>query len=347
MRFRPLVLVCLVAIVVSLVPVSVIQAAPSTARPAVVLLSASDLLSSETTPPVAGAAKAALPLQALRVGFTESKLFTVVCRSWQADSDLDSTQGSWYLGEKSQPLADAARSIPLIGHACAFTEDPSLENAAVLALDIPVVVLYAKVAYDGVVAVNGIAMTVGALAPVAAATGPVGVANAIQIVRTQAQGYIAVIEKDLQTARAQKSRTVELQAYIKQNHDWTVVLNEDWVSSALPKIVSAALADPATRQAVGNAIVAAGDAAGEAVGQGAAAAGESAVVAGSAIGESASGAKVAAGVAGQAIGQGAVGAAGAALEAAASVAAKAGEFYQQNCLKLPAALQFGCAAAGN
>jgi hypothetical protein len=316
MKHRPLVLVCLVALVVSLTPTPVTHAAASAApRPSVVFVSGQQLLSEGALPAQGGA------LQALRVGFTESKLFTVVCREWAANGDIDSTQGSWYLGEQP-PAADVARSIPIVGHACAFAADPSLENGVILALDIPVVILYAKVVYDGVVAVNGIAMTVTALAPVALSTGPAGVASAIQIVRTQVAGYLAVIEQDLATARRERARTAQLQAYIKENHDWTVALNEEWVSGALPKIVQAALADPTVRRSLGGAIESAGDAVGVAAGHGAAAIEQSSATAGVAVGAGAQ----------------------AALGAVTAAAGKAGELLRQGCARLPEQLRFGCAA---
>lgn len=324
MKYRPLVLVCLVALVVSLIPASVTHAAGLAAPLAsVVFVSRQQLLSGGALPVTGGAAS---PLQALRVGFTESKLFTVVCREWAANGDIASTQGSWYLGEQpalADAAADAARSVPIVGHACAFTEDPSLENGVILALDIPVVILYAKVIYDGAVAVNGIALTVSALAPVALATGPAGVAHAIQMVRGQVNGYLAVIKEDLATARREQSRTAELQAYIKEHHDWTVVLNEEWVTSALPKVVSAALADSQLRQAAGRAIESAGDAVGDAAGKGAATVGQSAATVGLAVG----------------------GGAQSALDAAADAAGKVGELFRQGCAKLPAALRNACEAA--
>lgn len=320
MKYRPLVLICLLALVISLIPTSVtLAAAPAAPRPSVVFVSGQELLSGDVAPLPGGPAS---PLQALRVGFTESKLFTVVCREWAANGDIDSTQGSWYLGELPSP-ASVARSIPIVGHACAFTEDPSLENAVILALDIPVVILYAKVAYDGVVAVNGIAMTVSALAPVALTTGPAGVATAIQMVRTQVNGYLAVIRQDLATARREKARTAELQAHIKASHDWTVVLNEEWVTSALPKVVSAALADSQARKAAGQAIETVGDAVGDAAGQGASAVGKSAATVGLAVG----------------------GGAQAALNAANTAAARVGDLFQQRCAKLPTAWGLPCAPA--
>jgi hypothetical protein len=317
MKYRPLVLVCLVALVLSLSPTSVTDAAaPAAPRPSVVFLSGQQALSGVAPDAPAGA------LQALRVGFTESKLFTVVCREWAADGDIASTQGSWYLGEQPS-VAQVARSIPIVGHACAFTEDPSVENGVILALDIPVVILYAKVVVDGVVAVNGIAMTVSALAPVALAAGPAGVASAIQLLRTQVNGYLAVIQQDLATARREQARTAELQAYIKENHDWTVVLNEEWATSALPKVVRAALADTQVRQAAGRALESAGDAVGSAAGQGAAAVGESAASVGLAVG---SGAQSALGV-------------------ASNAAAKIGGLFLEGCNRLPAAWSLPCPAA--
>ena len=307
MKYRPLVLVCLVALVVSLIPASVTHAeSPAAPRSSVVFVSGQQLLSGGLPSAQGGPAS---PLQALRVGFTESKLFTVVCREWAANGDIDSTQGSWYLGENPSP-ADAVRSIPIVGHACAFTEEPSLENGVILALDIPVVILYAKVVYDGVVAVNGIAMTVSALAPVALSTGPAGAANAIQMVRTQVNGYLAVIKQDLATARREQARTSKLQAYIKEHHDWTVVLNEAWVTSALPKVARAALADAQVRQAAGRAIESVGDAVGNATGQGAAAVGQSAATVGL---------------------------------AASGAAGKVGELLRNGCSKLPVALRGVCA----
>jgi hypothetical protein len=317
MQHRPLVLVCLVALVLSLAPVSVGHAAvPAVPRPSVVFVSGQQLLT-DAAPPAQGD-----PLQALRVGFTESKLFTVVCRDWAANGDIDTTQGSWYLGETPSPAA-VAGSIPIVGHACAFAEDPSLENGVILALDIPVVILYARVVLDGVVAVNGIAMTVSALAPVALATGPAGVASAIQIVRTQVDGYLAVIRQDLASARREGARTAQLQAYIKENHDWTVALNEEWVSGALPKVVQAALADPTVRRSVGNAIESAGDAVGAAAGQGAAAIGQSSASAGVAVGAGAQ----------------------AARGAVTAAVIRAGELLREGCARLPDTLPLACAAA--
>jgi hypothetical protein len=319
MKYRPLVLVFLLTLVISLVPSAVTQAAaPGSTRPSVVFVSGEQLIAAGSVP--ARPAEPSGPLQALRVGFTESRLFTVVCREWAANGDIVSTQGSWYLGEKPA-LADTLGSLPIVGHACAFTEEPSLENGVILALDIPVVILYAKVVYDGVVAVNGIAMTVSALAPVALSTGPTGVANAIQIVRAQVAGYLAVIQQDLATARREQARTAQLQAYIKENHDWTVALNEEWISGALPKIVQAALADPTVRQAVGGAIESAGDAVGSAAQQGATAVGKSTATAGVAVGAGAQ----------------------AALGAVAAAAGKAGEWLRQGCVKLPEPLRLGCA----
>ncbi|MCU0507205.1 MAG: hypothetical protein MUC34_02205 [Anaerolineae bacterium] len=320
MKHRSVVLVCLVALVLSVIPASVTHAAaPESARRAVALVSGEQLLAAGSLPAQTGGPSA--PLQALRVGFTESELFTVVCREWAAGGDIESTQGSWYLGEKPS-LGETVGSLPIVGHACAFTEDPSLENGVILALDIPVVILYAKVVYDGVVAVNSIAMTVTALAPVALTAGPSGVVNAIQMVRTQAEGYLAVIKQDLATARREQARTAQLQAHIKENHDWTVALNEEWITGALPKIAQAALADPTVRRAVGDAIETAGDAAGTAVESGAAAVGRSAATAGLAAGAGAENA----------------------LAAAAAAAGDVGAWLRAACVNLPEPLRAVCPA---
>jgi hypothetical protein len=299
--------------------VSVTHAAPAAAPQSVVFVSGEQLLAAGSLP--TQAAGPSTPLQALRVGFTESELFTVVCREWAAGGDIATTQGSWYLGEKPS-LGEAVASLPIVGHACAFTEDPSLENGVILALDIPVVILYAKVAYDGVVAVNSIAMTVSALAPVALATGPSGVVNAIEMVRTQAEGYLAVIQQDLATARREQARTAQLQAYIKENHDWTVALNEEWISGALPKIAQAALADPTVRRAVGDALATAGDATGAVVEDGATAVGRTAATAGLAVGAGAENA----------------------LRVASAAAGEVGAWLRTACVSLPEPLRNVCRA---
>jgi hypothetical protein len=142
------------------------------------------------------------------------------------------------------------------------------------------------------------------------------------MVRTQVDGYLAVIKQDLATARREQARTVALQAYIKEHHDWTVALNEEWVTSALPKVVSAALADSQVRQAAGRALESAGDAVGDAAGQGAAAVGQSAATVGLAMS----------------------GGAQNALNAAGDAARNLGGLFRQGCAKLPAAWSLPCAA---
>jgi hypothetical protein len=358
MRNRAL-FVCLFAVLCSLAPsLAASAAAAPPNRAPVVVVTAQDIVSAQ--PGAAGSSVS--PLEALRIQLIGSPAFTVVCRSWVAGSDLPTTRGAWYLGENSgqlqsattapgtnhpvglllgvgpsgagagagagaptSPLSDLAKTVPLIGHACALTQDPSMENLAILALDIPVVILYARVAMDAVVGINGIALSLSALGPGAIMSGPLGIYNAVQILRTQAAGYIALVNQDLQAARQGQTRTAALQAAIKEHHDWTIALSEDW-KTVLPKLES-------TGQAIGQGATEAGGA----VSMGAGSAGE-------ALNQGATLAQQAAGSAGQGAGQRALEAGRWASSVAAAAADAATQIYQQACGNLPVFLRSSCPA---
>jgi hypothetical protein len=115
-------------------------------------------------------------LAGMRVETGGTDLFTVLCQNWDTQPSanaLGTTGAQWFYSEGSTAATalSLARRLPIVGHTCAVTQDPSPANIARLALDVATVIVFVQVVAHTLPEVTGVAVAMNHAPGVLAAAG--------------------------------------------------------------------------------------------------------------------------------------------------------------------------------
>jgi hypothetical protein len=171
----------------------------------------------------------------------DTDFFTVLCRQWESTPSAGAVQGSWYYSESSAPAgsgpdvsqkaAGLARSIPMVGHACAVTKDPTPANIARLAFDVVTVIVFVQLVMHVAPEISGVAIALNH-AP--------GALAGIQILLQHGPGIIATVKASMAVIDRLNAAGDQMQARLKQGAQAQVTSPQDLQEAVGPALETVA-----------------------------------------------------------------------------------------------------------